>query len=40
MLNWIEKRTGFVSMTKEFLMEDVPGELAIGTSLEARRSSR
>jgi ubiquinol-cytochrome c reductase cytochrome b subunit len=25
MLNWIEQRTGFVSMTKEFLMEDVPG---------------
>jgi ubiquinol-cytochrome c reductase cytochrome b subunit len=25
MLNWIEKRTGFVSMTKEFLTEDVPG---------------
>ena len=25
MLNWIEKRTGFVSMTKDFLTEDVPG---------------
>ncbi|MFZ0031170.1 MAG: cytochrome b N-terminal domain-containing protein [Candidatus Cybelea sp.] len=25
MLNWIEQRTGFVSMTKDFLMEDVPG---------------
>jgi len=25
MLNWIEKRTGFVSLTKEFLTEDVPG---------------
>jgi ubiquinol-cytochrome c reductase cytochrome b subunit len=25
MLNWLEKRTGFVSMTKEFLTEDVPG---------------
>lgn len=25
MLDWIEKRTGFVSMTKEFLTEDVPG---------------
>ena len=25
MLNWIESRTGFVSMTKEFLTEDVPG---------------
>ena len=25
MLNWIEKRTGFVSMAKEFLTEDVPG---------------
>ncbi|HYL27190.1 MAG TPA: cytochrome b N-terminal domain-containing protein [Candidatus Nitrosotalea sp.] len=25
MLNWIEKRTGFISMTKEFLTEDVPG---------------
>ncbi len=25
MLNWIEARTGFVSMTKEFLTEDVPG---------------
>jgi ubiquinol-cytochrome c reductase cytochrome b subunit len=25
MLNWIEKRTGFVSMTQEFLTEDVPG---------------
>ncbi len=25
MLNWIEKRTGFVSMTKNFLTEDVPG---------------
>ncbi len=24
-LNWIEQRTGFVSMTKEFLTEDVPG---------------
>jgi ubiquinol-cytochrome c reductase cytochrome b subunit len=25
MLNWIEKRTGFVSLTKDFLTEDVPG---------------
>ncbi|HEY9086311.1 MAG TPA: cytochrome b N-terminal domain-containing protein [Candidatus Tyrphobacter sp.] len=25
MLNWIEQRTGFVSMTKNFLTEDVPG---------------
>jgi ubiquinol-cytochrome c reductase cytochrome b subunit len=25
MLNWIEKRTGFVSMTKDFLTEDIPG---------------
>lgn len=25
MLNWIEKRTGFVSMAQEFLTEDVPG---------------
>jgi ubiquinol-cytochrome c reductase cytochrome b subunit len=25
MLNWLEKRTGFVSMTQEFLTEDVPG---------------
>jgi ubiquinol-cytochrome c reductase cytochrome b subunit len=25
MLNWIESRTGFVSMTKDFLTEDVPG---------------
>ncbi len=25
MLNWIEKRTGFISMTKDFLTEDVPG---------------
>jgi ubiquinol-cytochrome c reductase cytochrome b subunit len=25
MLNWIEKRTGFISLTKEFLTEDVPG---------------
>jgi ubiquinol-cytochrome c reductase cytochrome b subunit len=25
MLNWIERRTGFVSMTKNFLTEDVPG---------------
>ena len=25
MLNWIEKRTGFISMTQEFLTEDVPG---------------
>ena len=25
MLNWIERRTGFVSMTKNFLEEDVPG---------------
>jgi ubiquinol-cytochrome c reductase cytochrome b subunit len=25
MLNWIEKRTGFVSLTQEFLTEDVPG---------------
>ena len=25
MLNWIEKRTGFVSMTRDFLTEDVPG---------------
>jgi len=24
-LNWIERRTGFVSMTKAFLTEDVPG---------------
>ena len=25
MLNWIEARTGFISMTKDFLTEDVPG---------------
>lgn len=25
MLNWIESRTGFVSMTRDFLTEDVPG---------------
>ncbi len=25
MLNWIERRTGFVSMTKGFLTEDIPG---------------
>jgi ubiquinol-cytochrome c reductase cytochrome b subunit len=25
MINWIESRTGFVSMTKNFLTEDVPG---------------
>jgi ubiquinol-cytochrome c reductase cytochrome b subunit len=25
MLNWIEKRTGFVSLAKDFLTEDVPG---------------
>jgi len=25
MLNWLESRTGFVSLTKEFLTEDVPG---------------
>jgi ubiquinol-cytochrome c reductase cytochrome b subunit len=25
MLNWIDQRTGFVSMTKDFLTEDVPG---------------
>ncbi|MHB8364283.1 MAG: cytochrome b N-terminal domain-containing protein [Vulcanimicrobiaceae bacterium] len=25
MLNWIEQRTGFVSMTKDFLTEDIPG---------------
>jgi ubiquinol-cytochrome c reductase cytochrome b subunit len=25
MLNWIEKRTGFISLTQEFLTEDVPG---------------
>jgi len=25
MLNWIEHRTGFVSMTKNFLTEDIPG---------------
>ncbi|HVN70103.1 MAG TPA: cytochrome b N-terminal domain-containing protein [Candidatus Binatia bacterium] len=25
MLNWIEKRTGFISMAQEFLTEDVPG---------------
>jgi len=25
MLNWVERRTGFVSMTKNFLTEDVPG---------------
>jgi len=25
MLSWIEQRTGFVSMTKDFLTEDVPG---------------
>ena len=25
MLNWLESRTGFVSMTKDFLTEDVPG---------------
>ncbi len=25
MLDWIEKRTGFISLTKDFLAEDVPG---------------
>jgi ubiquinol-cytochrome c reductase cytochrome b subunit len=25
MLNWIESRTGFISMAKEFLTEDIPG---------------
>jgi ubiquinol-cytochrome c reductase cytochrome b subunit len=25
MLNWIERRTGFVSMAKDFLTEDIPG---------------
>ena len=25
MLNWLDQRTGFVSMTKDFLTEDVPG---------------
>jgi len=25
MLNWIESRTGFVSMAKDFLVEDIPG---------------
>lgn len=25
MLNWIEKRTGFISLAKDFLTEDVPG---------------
>lgn len=25
MLNWIERRTGFISMTKDFLTEDIPG---------------
>jgi ubiquinol-cytochrome c reductase cytochrome b subunit len=25
MLNWIESRTGFISMTKDFLTEDIPG---------------
>jgi ubiquinol-cytochrome c reductase cytochrome b subunit len=25
MLNWIERRTGFISITKNFLTEDVPG---------------
>jgi ubiquinol-cytochrome c reductase cytochrome b subunit len=25
MLNWIEKRTGFISLTRDFLTEDVPG---------------
>src|SRR5580658_8011812 len=25
MLNWLESRTGFVSMAKEFLTEDIPG---------------
>ena len=25
MLNWIEKRTGFISMAQDFLTEDVPG---------------
>ncbi len=24
-INWIERRTGFVSMTKDFLTEDIPG---------------
>jgi len=24
-LNWVERRTGFVSMTKDFLTEDIPG---------------
>ena len=25
MLNWLDQRTGFISMTKDFLTEDVPG---------------
>ena len=25
MLNWLDQRTGIVTMTKEFLTEDVPG---------------
>jgi ubiquinol-cytochrome c reductase cytochrome b subunit len=25
MLNWIESRTGFISLTKDFLTEDIPG---------------
>lgn len=25
MLNWIERRTGFIGMTKDFLTEDIPG---------------
>ncbi|MBV8644418.1 MAG: cytochrome B6, partial [Candidatus Eremiobacteraeota bacterium] len=25
MLNWLDQRTGIVSMTKDFLTEDVPG---------------
>jgi ubiquinol-cytochrome c reductase cytochrome b subunit len=28
MLNWIEKRTGFISLAQEFLTEDVPGGAA------------
>jgi ubiquinol-cytochrome c reductase cytochrome b subunit len=25
MLNWLDQRTGFVTLTKDFLTEDVPG---------------
>ena len=40
MLNWLESRTGFVTMTKDFLTEDVPGGAILLVRLRKRNALR